>query len=271
MTLLQALILGIVQGLTEFLPISSSGHLVLVPAVLGWEIPKDQSFVFDVLVQVGTLVAVFAYFWSDLATVFTAMVDGIRRKMPFTSEDARLGWWIVIATLPAGFIGLLIKDQVEAAFASARITAGFLLLTAVLLVLAERLGRGEMSPEKMKWTDAVIIGFFQVLAIFPGVSRSGSTITGGMLRGLSRSQSARFSFLMAVPIMLAAGLLSIFDLLEVNNLEGFLPSLVTGFITSAITGYLAIRWLVGYLKKGSLYGFAVYVTVVSFAVLILAS
>ena len=270
MTVFQAFILGIVQGLTEFLPISSSGHLVLVPAVLGWDIPKDQSFVFDVLVQVGTLVAVFAYFWSDLVTVFRSMVEGVRTNALFSSQEARLGWWIVLATLPAGMIGLLVKGHVEAAFASARTTAGFLLLTAALLVLAERLGHGESAPEQMKWTDAVIIGFFQVLAIFPGVSRSGSTITGGMIRNLSRSQAARFSFLMAVPIMLAAGVLSIFDLLKVQQLDTFIAPLITGLITSAVTGYLAIRWLVGYLKKRSLIGFAVYVTILSLAVLVFA-
>ncbi len=269
MTILQAIILGIVQGLTEFLPVSSSGHLVLVPAVLGWEIPTDQAFVFDVLVQVGTLVAVFAYFWNDLVEVAKAMVQGFASRKPFESETALLGWWIVLATIPAGAIGVLVKEQVEAAFASSKATAIFLLVTAALLLLAERLGGGENRPEKMGWLDAVVIGLFQVLAIFPGVSRSGSTITGGMLRGLSRSESARFSFLMAVPIMLAAGLLSILDLFEVQNLAGFLAPLALGFVSSAITGYLAIRWLVSYLKKRPLYGFAIYVAVVSVLALFL--
>ena len=269
MNIVQAIILGIVQGLTEFLPVSSSGHLVLFPALFGWDIPKDQAFVFDVLVQVGTLVAVFAYFWTDLVNVVRAVIQGVMQRTPFKTAEARLGWWIVVATIPAGVIGVLIKDQVEAAFASSRATAAFLLVTAALLLLAERIGQGQTTPEKMTWRDALVIGFFQVLAVFPGVSRSGSTITGGMLRGPSRSEAARFSFLMAVPIMLAAGALSVLDLFEVENLAGFLPALAAGFVTSAVTGYLAIRWLVGYLRRRPLYGFAVYVTVVAVTGLVL--
>lgn len=269
MSIIQAFILGIVQGLTEFLPISSSGHLVLVPAILGWDIPKDQAFVFDVLVQVGTLVAVFAYFWLDLVNVARGLVRAVLARAPFGTPEARLGWWIVVATIPAGVIGVLIKDQVEAAFANSQVTAAFLFLTAALLILAERLSHGEKTPETMSLPDALVIGLFQVLAIFPGVSRSGSTITGGMMRGLTRSESARFSFLMAVPIMLAAGALSMLDLFSVENVADFLPALVTGFVTSAVTGYLAIRWLVGYLKKRPLYGFAVYVTIVAVTGLVL--
>lgn len=269
MTVFQAIVLGVVQGLTEFLPISSSGHLVIAPALLGWSIPADQAFVFDVLVQVGTLVAVFAYFWADLALIGRGMVRGLAARQPFEEESARLGWMILAATLPAGVAGLLIKDQVEAAFSDVRVTAGFLLVTAVLLVLAEQFPRGQRSAENLRWTDALIIGVFQILAVFPGVSRSGSTIAGGMTRRLSRSEAARFSFLMAVPIMLAAGLLSVLDLLEVDNLASFLPALAAGFVTSALTGYLAIRWLVSYLKKGSLYAFAAYVAGVSLLIFLL--
>jgi len=268
MTVLQAIVLGIVQGLTEFLPVSSSGHLVIVPALLGWDIPQDQAFVFDVLVQVGTLVAVFAYFWTDLTRIVRQMIAGLAARKPLVDESARLGWMMLAATIPAGIAGLLIKDQIEAAFSSARVTAGFLLVTALLLVVAERVSRGQKTAEQLGWFDALVIGTFQILAVFPGVSRSGSTIAGGMTRKLSRSEAARFSFLMAVPIMLAAGLLSVLDLLEVPDLAGFLPSLAAGFAASAFTGYLAIRWLVRYLRRGSLYGFAVYVAVLSLLIFV---
>ncbi len=269
MTPLQALVLGIVQGLTEFLPVSSSGHLVLVPALLGWEFPADQAFVFDVLVQVGTLAAVFVYFWPDLSNIARGMLRGLRSGRPFADADARLGWLLLLATVPAGAAGLLVKPQVEAAFSSSRATSLLLLVTALLLVFAERASGNGRRAESLGWKDALIIGGFQIMAIFPGVSRSGSTIAGGMAQGLSRAESARFSFLMAIPVMLAAGLLSLLDLKDVAGLDAFLPSLATGFAAAAVSGYLAIRWLVGYLKSHRLYGFAVYVAALSVVSLLL--
>ena len=236
MTIFQAFILGIVQGLTEFLPVSSSGHLVLVPYWLGWQIPAEQAFVFDVLVQVGTLVAVFAFFWDDVMKLTRAALTGLVRREPFTDPDSRMAWYIVLATIPAGIVGLGIKDWVEAAFNSVSETAFELLITAVLLVVAERIGRRDRSLKDFNWLDALVMGFFQVIAIFPGVSRSGSTIVGGMIRNLDRAAAARFSFLMSIPIMLAAGLLSTLDLVQMPNLAGFLPQIMIGFVTSAVVG-----------------------------------
>ncbi len=268
MSFFQSFILGIVQGLTEFLPISSSGHLVLVPALLGWEIPADQAFVFDVLVQLGTLVAVFVYFWADLRAMGLAMWQDVRRRTISGTEMSRMGWFIVLATLPAGFAGILLKSQVEEAFDSVTATAYFLFLTAIFLFTAERFGRRSRSLNGITWADALWIGFFQVAAMFPGVSRSGSTIAGGMLRHLDRTSAARFSFLMAVPIMIAAGLLSLLDLKDIPNLDRFLPVLGVGFLTSAITGYFAIRWLIAFLSRRSLVYFGVYVLLLGLAVLI---
>jgi len=268
MTIFQAFILGIVQGLTEFLPVSSSGHLVLAPYSFGWNIPADQAFIFDVLVQMGTLVAVIVYFWKDVVAITRAIFTGLFQRQPLADPHARLGWQVFVATIPTGLGGLLLKDTVESVFGSIGATAVFLFVTAVLLLLAERVGKRERTVEQITWLDAVLIGCFQLLAVFPGVSRSGSTIVGAMTRNLDRPSAARFSFLMSIPIMIAAGLISIFDLLEMPGLSGFLPQIWTGFITAGIVGYLSIRWLLGYLAKRPLYVFSVYVTIVGLVTLI---
>ena len=269
MTLLQSILLGIVQGLTEFLPISSSAHLVLVPHLLGWKIPADEAFIFDVLVQVATIVAVFAYYWGDVKDILVGMWSALQQRDLLANPQARLGWNIVVATLPAGIIGLILKDAVEAAFNSPTVTAVFLLGTAALLIFAERFGRQNLPIERLTWIDAMFIGFYQAIAIFPGISRSGATISGGMARNLSRPDAARFSFLMYLPIMLAAGLLASLDLIGLPNLGSLLPVFIPGFIVSAITGYLAIRWLIGYLIRHSLYVFAIYCTALALLVLVI--
>lgn len=268
MTLLQSILLGIIQGLTEFLPVSSSAHLVLTPYLLGWDIPTSDAFIFDVLVQVATLAGVFAYFWKDIVEIVRAVIVGLVQRKPFEHPSARLGWLIVLASIPAGVIGLLIKDMVEAAFSSPAATAALLLVTAALLVTAERIGSRKRSLEGITWQDALVIGFFQVISIFPGVSRSGSTIVGGMSRQLDRASAARFSFLMSIPIMLAAGGLATLDMLEIPNLGSVLPVFIPGFIAAAVTGYLAIRWLLQYLTRRPLYGFAVYCTLLSVVTLL---
>lgn len=263
MTILQSIILGIVQGLTEFLPISSSAHLVLVPHLFGWTFPQNQAFVFDVLVQLGTLVAVMVYFWKDLISIIKAFFAGIFSGKPFTDSQARMGWYLILATIPAGLIGLLLKDRVEAAFGSPMITAALLLVTAVLLLIAEWFGKRTRSLDKLTWKDALWIGSAQALSIFPGVSRSGSTIAGAMTRDLERPAAARFSFLMSIPVMLAAGLLAGKDMLAIPNLSSFLPVMLAGFVTAAGVGYLSIRWLISYLTRRSLTVFAIYCVVVS--------
>lgn len=258
MTIIQSIILGIVQGLTEFLPISSSGHLVLFPYLLNWDIPAHDAFIFNILVQVATLIAVIAYFWNDLLSIGRSMISGVKNRSLFANPESRMGWFILLATLPAGVLGLALKDIVERAFASLTATAVALLLTAALLVIAEKIGRRDRSLENVTWKDAIWIGFFQVFAIFPGVSRSGATISGGMTRDLKRPAAARFSFLMSIPIMLAAGLVASIDLINIPNLATLLPIYIPGFISAVVVGYLAIRWLIGYLSKHSLYIFAIY-------------
>jgi len=268
MTILQAIILGIVQGLTEFLPISSSAHLVLVPALLGWQIPEDFNFIFDVIVQMGTLIAVIIFFWKDLVEIFTAMVNGIRSKTPFAEPEARLGWLVVLATVPAGIIGLLIKPLVESAFSSPTATALMLVVTAVILFVGERIGKQTRSLSALTWVDALWIGLAQALAIFPGISRSGATISAGLVRGVKRVGSARFSFLMLIPIMIASSLLEVKDFMTMPGLSAYLPALIAGVVAAGIVGYLAIRWLLGYLGHHTLYIFSIYCLVVALIVLI---
>ncbi len=261
MNLFQAIFLGVIQGLTEFLPISSSAHLVIVPALLGWTFPEEQIFPFNILVQLGTLVAVIIYFWSDLIAIVKAVFVGLKNRQPFQDTDARLGWLIVLASIPAGVGGLLLKDKVEEVFNSASATGWFLFLTATLLVIGEIIGKRTRPLKTINWKDALWIGFGQLVSLFPGVSRSGSTISVGMTRNLERTAAGRFSFLMSIPVMLGAGLVGILDLLEVPNLVSFLPMVLAGFLTAGIVGYLSIRWLLNFLNHRSLYGFAIYCTI----------
>lgn len=271
MSIFQSIILGIVQGITEFLPISSSAHLVIVPFLLKWEIPSETAFVFNILVQVASLVGVFVFFWRDIYRILHAMLSGIVSKKPFADQEARLGWYLILATVPAGLIGLFLKDQVEATFNSPTITAFFLLVTATLLVIAERVGKRNRDLERMEWKDSVLIGLFQAIAIFPGVSRSGSTITGGMVRDLERPPAARFAFLMSIPIMLAAGLVGGIDLLEVPNLSSIFPILIPGFVVSAVVSFFAIGWLIRFLNRYPLYVFSVYCVGLSILTLLTAA
>ncbi len=268
MTILQSIILGILQGLTEFLPISSSAHLVFAPYIFGWHIPAQEGFVFDVLVQLGTLLAVIVYFRKDLYSIIIGVINGLIRRRPFTEPSSRLGWLLVLATIPAIIAGVLFKDAVEKAFTSPFATAIFLLVTAAFLVIAEQLGKRTRSLESISWLDALVAGLFQAVSLLPGISRSGSTITGGMLRHLDRPSAARFSFLMSVPVIVGASALAASDLLSTQNFAQQIPSLAIGFITAGIIGYLSIRWLLSYLARRPLYVFAIYCAVVAIAVLL---
>lgn len=268
MSIFQAIILGIVQGITEFLPISSSAHLVLVPYWLGWQIPADQVFVFDVIVQLGTLIAVIIFFWKDLLSILEALIYGLRNKDLFHSPDARLGWLVGLATIPAGIAGILMRDTIASIFENPMVTGLFLLVTASLLILGEMLGKHKNDLEHLNWKDALIIGCFQAIALFPGISRSGSTISGGLIRNLDRKSAARFSFLLSIPIMVAAGLFEIKSVSQVDQLGQFLPILLIGTITAGITGYIVIKWLLDYLKNHSLFGFSIFCIFVWFVTFI---
>ena len=270
MTLLQALILGVVQGATEFIPVSSSAHLVLVPWLLGWQFEPQTAFVFDVLVQWGTLVALFAVYWSDLWGMARAAVSGLAQRRPLGAPEARLAWLIVVATIPAVFIGLAFKDFFESAFANPVGVAALLLVTAAILAVSEYFGSFTRKIESLGWLDAIVIGLAQVAAILPGVSRSGATIAGGLSRRLERPAAARFSFLMSAPALLGAGVLALKDLFEIPGWMAQAPALIAGFAAAAVVGYLAIRWLIAYLGRRPLYMFSIYCVVAGLGCLAVA-
>lgn len=269
MTIFQAFILGVVQGITEFLPISSSGHLVLTSYLLNWHIPEEQVFVFGILVQIGTLVAVVIFFWKDLWAILSGFLTSFWKKEAYQRVEVHMGLYLIVATLPAVIFGFLITGTVEAAFSSPTFTVLALVFTAVLMIVAEYIGKHEIDFSQIKWLDALVIGLFQALALFPGISRSGSTISGGIIRKLDRPSAARFSFLMAVPVMSGAGILAVFDLLNVPNLAEFLFPMAVGFMTSAVVGYLSIRWLLRYLANHPLSHFSIYLIALSTLILIL--
>jgi len=271
MTIIQALILGIIQGITEFLPVSSSGHLVILPFLLGWDLPKEQIFTFDVLIQIGTLIAVIVFYWKDLTQIALSMILGIKNKKPFEEIPARTGWLAILATIPAGLAGLLLKDHVEDAFTRPATAGALLIVTAAILFISEKIGKKSRNITTLNWSDAVVMGISQALSIFPGVSRSGSTISGGLLKNLDRKTAGRFAFLMAIPIMGAAGLLSLVELKNISNLSQFLPVMAIGFFTAGIVGFFTIRWLLGYITNHSLVPFAIYCLILGSSTLILST
>lgn len=269
MNLLQAVVLGIIQGLTEFLPVSSTAHLLIAQRL--FDLPADDAaFAFTVLVQLGTLVALAVFYWKDLVEMTGGVLKSIFNRKAQGEPGSRLGWYVILATIPALAAGYLLRDYVEMLFREPLLEAGIrLILTTFLLVGAEYIGRERRPLSDMKWLDALVVGLFQVLSVFPGASRSGSTITGGMLRNFDRPSAARFAFLISAPVMLVAGAYQTLDVLQLPGLAAFIPLIAAGFIAAAVVGWLAIKWLVDYLKNHSLYLFAAYTAVIGTVCLVL--
>ena len=253
MNLLQSFLLGIIQGLTEFIPVSSTAHLLIGQRLLG--IPADDAtFSFLIIVQLGTIVSLLIFYWKDLWLILRSTLN-----FQHSTPERNLGFYILLATIPALLAGYLLKDAVEALFKQPMLEASIRLFTAaILLTLAEWLTKKNRKLDSMNWLDALFIGIMQIISVFPGASRSGTTIAGGMFRGLDRPSAARFAFLMSVPVMLAAGAYQMLDVAQMPNLGEFLPLLAVGFVAAAIVGWFAVKWLIGYLGKHSLYAFAGY-------------
>jgi len=264
MTLFQSFLLGIIQGLTEFIPVSSTAHMLIGQRLLGIQ-SSNEVFSFLVIVQLGTLVSLFAFYWRDLLSIARATLD-IRNATP----ERNLGLYIVLATIPALVVGFFLNNIVEELFERPMFQASIrLFAAATLLTFAEGLSKKNRSLDSMTWFDALFIGAMQVLAVFPGASRSGTTISGGMFLGFDRPAAARFAFLMSVPVMLAAGGYETLDVIRMPNTRELLPALAVGFVTAAVVGWFSIKWLIGYLSNHSLYVFAIYCAVIGAIILAL--
>jgi undecaprenyl-diphosphatase len=262
MTIFQAIILGIVQGLTEFIPISSSAHLIIVPWLFGWEDKALTSLPFDVALHLGTLLALLVFFANDWVRLIRAGIASLVERKIGDDMDRRLAWLLVIGCIPGAIAGVLGESKIEALFhtpnaphqASAMIVMAVIIaLLGAVLFLAERFARHLRTMKQITLKDSILIGLAQALAIFPGVSRSGSTITAGLAVGLERETAARFSFLLSAPIIAGAGLktlLEIYQDLKVGALaQTDLILFPVGFVVAAITGYLCIKFLLRFLQK----------------------
>jgi len=273
MEIIRAIILGIVQGATEFIPVSSSAHLVLVPWALKWPMP---SLLLDTMLHWGTLAAILLYFWRDWVAVVHGLFTSLIRRGPWRaapggrleSSESRLAWALIIGTLPAAVLGFLFKDFVEGLFNNPQAVGAFLLVTAAILTISERLGRRTRLLESIQIRDAVTIGLAQALALAPGISRSGATIAGGLLAGLKREDAARYSFMLSTPAILGAGLLQLGDAFTTGAITESWWAVAAGALAAAVAGFLCIRYLLAYLRRGKLYVFAAYCMVVGVAVLV---
>ncbi|HUJ72344.1 MAG TPA: undecaprenyl-diphosphatase UppP [Verrucomicrobiae bacterium] len=263
MTLWQAIVYGVVQGLTEFLPISSAAHLRIVAAAFDW---PDPGTAFTAVIQLAIVVTLLLYFWHDLTQIATAMLEGVRNGRWFSNHDARLGWMIVVGTLPIMVLGLAFKKHIETSLRSLYIIAAAEIGLALALILAEALERSRArAGTKLKemgevsWPDAIIVGLAQCLALIPGASRSGSTITGGLFVGLTRETAARFSFLLSLPSFLGAGVLEfVHHHHELLATRGAGLNLVFATVVAIVVGYAAVAFLMNYLKKHTTWLFIFY-------------
>jgi len=272
--ILHAIILGIVQGISEFLPISSTGHLTIAGKLLNQisQTNPERWTHFIAIIQLGTMISILVYFFKDLFNIAKDfMYDNLilRKKISNQSQNSKLGWLIILGTLPIVIIGLALKKVIEGEITkNLYLIASMLIIVAIIMFIAEKLTKNKRSFEEIRWKDAVIIGLAQCLALIPGVSRSGSTITAGLFLNIKRDVAARFSFLLSVPAILASGLLELKESLPYIVNEGAI-SVIVATIVSFISGYLAIDFLIKYLRTKTTLIFIIYRIIVGAAILIL--
>ncbi len=252
MDFLQILILALVQGVTEFLPVSSSAHLILVPILSGWE---DQGLAFDVAVHVGTLSAVVLYFRRELSKMTVSWLGSVTGRG--MDADARLAWAVLLGTIPVGLCGLLFKDLIEEHLRHPYVLASTTLLFALLLWWADARSRGQRDEYTIGWLDILFIGLAQALALIPGTSRSGATMTAALFLGLSRQAAARFSFLLSIPVIVLAGGLTTLDYLETASIDDMQP-LMLGALLSGVSAYFCIHYFLKLLEKIGMMPFVIY-------------
>lgn len=268
-TVIQAIVMGVVQGLTEFLPVSSSGHLIIVPALLGWDDPFLISLEFSVMLHVGTLTALLLYFRSDWARLVPAGLAAIRDRSLVGDPDRRLAWLVAVATVPALVVGFLLNDLVETRFREVGLVAAMLVVGGAILWLAERRGTRRLAGAELAFPMALGIGFAQALALIPGISRSGISISAGLFAGLDREAAARFSFLMATPITGAAVAYAVVKLVGgATGLDVQPAPLLAGMAASFAAGILAIAVLLRFLRTRSTDVFVAYRVILAVVVLV---
>jgi len=276
LNLLEAIILGLIQGLTEFLPISSTGHLTLAGQFMSL-ISLDHSerwTSFIAVIQLGTLISILIYFRNEIIQITSSFLkENILNRIKYQnqSSNSKLGWLIFLGTLPIVIIGLLFKDEIEGVLTKNLYVIAFSLIAlAILLAIAEKISKQNKNIENAGVMEAIIIGLAQAIALIPGSSRSGTTITGGLFVGLNRESAARFSFLLSIPAVFASGLLQFIESLEYLDASAFL-NLAAATLTSAVSGYLAIDFLLKYLKKHSTFIFIYYRIIIGVLIIILLS
>lgn len=276
MNIFEAIILGIIQGLTEFLPISSTGHLTVTGKLMNLiSTDKPQIWTsFIAVIQLGTLIAVVVYFRDDILNIIKDFFqDNFLSRKNFSSQslNSKMGWYLVIATIPVTVIGLLLKDIIEGTLTkNLYVISASLIILAVILAVAEKTGKFKRDMENIKWYDALVIGLAQSLALIPGSSRSGTTITAGLFLGLKRETAARFSFLMSIPAVFASGMLEFYESLKYIDFNSSI-NLIIATAASGVVGYLSIEFLLRYLKKKSTFIFIIYRIVIGIIILFLIS
>ncbi|HEY9898578.1 MAG TPA: undecaprenyl-diphosphatase UppP [Pantanalinema sp.] len=279
MDLLQSVVLGVVQGITEFLPVSSTAHLILVPWFMNW---RDPGLTYDVVLQGGTFLAVIWYFWTDIRNMLWAWIRSLSKPDLANDPDQRLAWLVILGSVPAGVAGVLLEKHIETTFRSPYVIAATLIGVGLLLALAEVVARHQRELKGLRWLDALVIGIGQACALIPGTSRSGATMTAAMFMGFSRTAAARFSFLLGIPIIFASTLFKVKHYVDDFGLNHPGRSLadhllqspntvpfVVGTVVSTVVGYLSIRFLLAYLQRGTMWLFIGYRLVLGALILVM--
>ncbi|NYI06774.1 undecaprenyl-diphosphate phosphatase [Allostreptomyces psammosilenae] len=261
MSWFEAVILGLVQGLTEFLPISSSAHLRVVSAFAGWD---DPGAAFTAVTQIGTEAAVLIYFRKDIVNIVSTWFRSLYTPALRSELDARMGWYVIVGTIPIGVLGLLFEDTIETTFRDLRLIGTTLIVFGIILLIADRIALNNRGFDKLNFQESLVYGFAQSLALVPGVSRSGGTVTAGLLMGYKREVAARYSFLLAIPAVLASGGLQLFDIGSGES-PAWGPTIVATIIAFAV-GYAAVAWFLRYISTHSFTGFVVYRVLLGIAV-----
>lgn len=266
MNVLSAIFLGIIQGLTEFIPVSSSGHLDLAQDIFNWHATNDLAF--DVFLHWGTLLALVIYFYKDIIRYLKAFLQSLVKWDLKNNLDQKISWLILVSMIPAVFAGIFLNDLIDSLFRNVLSVAIFLILVGLAFLIVEKLSTQKFAGKDWSWSQAIILGLAQAVALIPGVSRSGATIATGLALNFKREEAARFSFLMSIPIIFAAGAKKIWDIRHMAMSSSEILAYGAGFLAAAIIGYLAIKFLLEYLKNHSLNIFAYYRLALGLAVII---